>query len=112
MQRYRNLFVQVALHEVVRRSLKESAEHAAAEVRIVLVGKDDLDPMTAGQSYLMGECLSRLADERQLIEVQEHVGDVAVVLLQGVGITRREANTSNTLADAVSLGHGGSAAQW
>eukprot|EP00966_Prymnesium_polylepis_P326633 7382539-Prymnesium_polylepis.1 len=28
--------------------------------------------MTAGQSYLMGECLSRLADERQLIEVQEH----------------------------------------
>jgi hypothetical protein len=48
------------------------AEHAAAEVRIVLVGKDDLDPMTAGQSYLMGECLSRLADERQLIEVQEH----------------------------------------
>ena len=38
-----------------------------------------------------------LCDEATVLTV----GDVAVVLLQGVGITRREANTSNTLADAV-----------
>mmetsp|Transcript_43526 Transcript_43526/g.142812 ORF Transcript_43526/g.142812 Transcript_43526/m.142812 type:complete len:399 (+) Transcript_43526:224-1420(+) len=69
--RAREVLVESVGDELLRGDFEKPREEAAAEVRVVLVRHDDLQPVLARLFDLLGQ--PRVADKAVLVEVEQHV---------------------------------------